>query len=173
MQHSWKKCLHTGTVLHQTREKSNRRGEERGAGRRDWKVKVMRRQSGEQSRMIEEVEGMAGWGRSRLLTVFCWTYVDVIPSDGQVKLSAERWGTGQPWVCTYRRTLHTQVCETGTLCVFVPVCALVLSIETLVAIWQGSWKGGTKGRFSLSLNGEGRPAEEREMDLLQMPPWAH
>lgn len=57
MQHSWEKCWHTGNVLHQTRQKCNRQGEGREARGKDCKVKVMRRQSGENGRMTEEVEG--------------------------------------------------------------------------------------------------------------------
>lgn len=97
-----------------------------------------------------------------MLTAFCWSYVDVILSGGQVKLPAEQRGSGQPCV------------RDG---VGPALCVLVLSIEPLVAVWQGSQKvgggGGAKGRFSFFLNRESRPAEEREMDLLQMPPWAH
>lgn len=58
------------------------------------------------------------------------------------------------------------------VCVCAGLCACV-STMPLDAVWQKFLKGGLKGRFSLSLSVEGWPAEEREMDLLQMPPWAH
>lgn len=91
-----------------------------------------------------------------MLTVFCWSYVDVIPSDGQVRLPAERQG---PSMCD---ELAAGLCA---------VCLLSPLLQSGQAHEMGG--GETKGRCSFSLNGQGRPAEEREMDLLQMPPWVH
>lgn len=97
----------------------------------------------------------------------CWDLCRWNPCGRLDKLFPQRWaGTCR---CTLTRTharTHTRVCVFSA--------SKLLCLETLVAgIWQAAWKGFTKGRFSLSWNGESRPAEERGMDLLQMPPWVH
>lgn len=84
--------------------------------------------------MTEEVEGRVGeagreGGRGRVLTVFCWSYVDVIPSDGQVRLPAERQG---PSMC-------------DELLVCVHVCPLSPLLQPGQARERGGWMGGDKG----------------------------
>lgn len=125
----WEKCLQEGRI-----ERSKSWGD-RSGDKAGW------HKSG----------GMAGWGRSRVLTAFCWRYIDV---RQVARWTLKHW----PAVSAHMQTHITYTSMRGKHAVYVcaGLCSFVVRWDPCCNLARLR-KGGTKGRFSFSLNSEGRP----------------